>query len=118
MVEYEKIIDALGKYIEKHIFPTFNEVQLFVGNFALMRYRRNAMMLKELLEDNPLLKPLCLFDDEGMVDVNSWMDDLKAVMDKMGKLKIEIPYVGPYTFTKSDLDVLHDHIKEIAYDYN
>ena len=29
-----------------------------------------------------------------------------------------IPYVGPYTFTKSDLDVLHDHIKEIAHDYN
>ena len=111
--DFDTVINGIIRYIEKFIFPTLNKTQLFVGYTLLTRYRRNLSALRPMLEDNALLKPLRVFDDDGRVDIDSWMEDIKSTMEHYGKFELEIPFVGPYSFTKDDVDKLCQCIREV-----
>ena len=109
---FETAISGLAAYIDKAIFPTFNKTQSFVGHFVIGRYVSNINILKSVIVENEFLKPLAIFNDDGHVEVDSIMTDLKNTMMQVGNLEINIPYVGPYSFGPADVDILFNCIKE------
>ena len=111
---FESVISCLSAYIDKAIFPTLNKTQSFFGHFLLGRYVSNISILKSVLMENEFLKPLALFGDDGHVEVESIMSDLKNTMIHSGNLEINIPLVGPYSFGPADADILYNCIKEKA----
>ena len=117
-MEFEKVIHGIVRYIEKVIYPTLNQTQLFVAYTLVNRYKRNIATSKAALESNPLLKPLAVMDESGNVDIDGWIKDIKETMAHFGKLEINIPLVGPYTFRADDVDQLYDIIKESRYENN
>lgn len=117
-MEFEKVIHGIIRYIEKVIYPTLNQTQLFFAYTVVNRYKKNIVSLRDEIEGNALLKPLAVMDENGEVDVDGWISDIKGTMDHFGKLTINIPLVGPYTFRKEDIDHLYETIKESRYEDN
>ena len=68
------------------------------------------------LEDQEVIlrEILSVIDDNGRVDVDGLMEDLKQQIRNCpnGKVTIAIPMFGKYIFAESDIDELHRLIKE------
>ena len=111
-VEFEKVIDGINKYIDKEICSGLNELQDIAVRFTIGRLNESADNFKQFLMSNGFVKTLCIIDDEGMVDIDRLLRDIKKEIDRKGSLSVKIPLIGKLTFTAPDVDVLHDLIIE------
>lgn len=111
-MNFEKVIRGITKYINAEMYKGMNEWQEFLARLAVSRMLANPQNLKNTLMDNMFIKTFAIFDEEGNVDVEGLMRDLKHVIENKGKVSFEIPMFGKFTFETSDVDKLHRHIME------
>ena len=111
-MEFDRVFNGLIKYINKEVFPGFNDVQDVVGRIALRRVVERKHAIKDALTGNGLLKTFAIIDDQGNVDVDGLMEDIKAEIRERQKIQIKIPMFGTFTFVESDIDVLKRYIME------
>ena len=108
--EFEKVIDGISKYIDSEIFPNLNDLQEFASRVLLGRFLGNTTNIKEMLINNGFIKTFGIIDSEGMVDVETLINDIKRELSKKEKITLSVPMLGQMTFVVSDADVLYHTI--------
>lgn len=63
---------------------------------------------------SPLAKQLELVDDAGYIDIDKIKTAFDAAADKTGAVVQSIPFLGPVTFSKDDIQKLYVHIGKAA----
>jgi hypothetical protein len=112
-VKYERVIDGLLRYLNKEIYPTMSELQMFGARLAVARMVKNKDTLRVFLTENPFLKTFSIMDSEGNVDIDDIACILKEQLSEIGKIRIDTKIFGAYTFYPDDVDKLVHLIKEV-----
>ena len=111
-MNFEKVIRGIVKYINAEMYKNMSEWQEFAARLAVARMVNNPQNLKDSLANNMFIKTFAIFDEEGNVDIDGLLRDLKHIIEDKGKVSFEIPMFGKFTFETADVDKLHRYIME------
>ncbi|MEE1048797.1 MAG: hypothetical protein U0M60_15430 [Clostridia bacterium] len=111
-MEFEKVLNGIMKYLNNEIYAGMNEWQEMLARIAVSRIIGNEQNLKNMLVTNPFIKTFAIIDQNGMVDVEGLMRDIKTQIQAKEKISFSLPIFGRFTFTASDVDKLHRTILE------
>ena len=109
---FETVINGIMKYMDKEIFSAMNDWQEVLARIAVGRIAGNTSELKRALMENTFVKTFAIIDGNGNVDIASLLDDFRRQIQMKGKLDINIPMFGKFSFTPADIDKLQDFILE------
>ena len=107
---FETVIDGLNKYIDREIYRNLNELQEFVARLVVGRVNQGSEAIKVSLMNNGFIRTMCIIDTDGMVDIDSVLQDVRREIERKGSLQFEIPFIGKLTFCPSDVEVLREYI--------
>jgi hypothetical protein len=112
-MEFERVLNGILRYLNKEIYSNMEEWQEVVARIAVSRMIGNSEVLKQSLMDNTFIKTFAIMDDNGLVDVEGLIRDLRQQIQQKGKLTINFPLLGKFTFNVDDVDKLHNAIMEV-----
>jgi hypothetical protein len=109
--EFNRVIEGLSRYIESEIYSTMNERQDFAARVFVGRIMSNPEAIKQKLADNLWAQMLDIVDEDGLVDVDSLVKDIKRELMRRRELPVSIPLLGiKMKFKPNDIDVIYKHI--------
>lgn len=109
-IKFESVVDGINRYLDKEIYRNLNDLQEFAARLVVGRINQNSEAIKTALINNGFVRTMCIIDSDGMVDIDSILDEVKKEVERKGNLQIEIPMIGRLTFCPADVDVLKEHI--------
>lgn len=110
-VEPQKLINGLVEFADNEVIrnlPTSGKWLLGAG-IGIMISRINETV--ESLVSNPIAKAMGIIDDEGKIDTDLVISNLKQSANKYGRMTIQVPLIGNLTFSESDVDSLKNYIE-------
>lgn len=112
MYTFNQVKDGVVKYLDTEVLPNIPDKswkRMILGmGLALIIDKQSERIYA--LKDNPVVKLTGIFDDDGNVDVDILVKEMKKQMPKEG-IPIDIPVVGgTLRFTESDIDKLQEYI--------
>lgn len=107
-MQLNRAINGILKYIEREMFPKMNSWQQLGMGVVVGRMARDTKSIKEL----GIVKLLNVVDEHDNVDVEGLKKDVMQQMNRLEKLELDIPYIGKFTFGKSDIEQLFNTIME------
>ena len=110
MVEFNRVIDGLARYINNNFYSKLNDWQEILARLAVARVVNNPETLKQSLQANGIVRTFAVMDSEGNVDLEPIMRDLKKEIERKGKLTIELPMFGKISFLPQDIDEIYREI--------
>lgn len=111
MVPFEEVIQGLNRYINSNEFySNMNDLQEIAARIAVGRVLTNHERIKTALMNNGIIRTFGFMDDEGNVDLETLMKEIKREVEKKGKMCIEIPMIGKFTFHAEDMDNIYREI--------
>lgn len=110
MVEFNRVIDGLARYLNNNVFANMNDWQEIIAKVAVGRIIGNPENLKQSLIQNGFVRTLAVIDGEGNVDLEPLMRDLKREIERKGKLTVDIPMFGKMSFVATDIDDIYREI--------
>ena len=110
-MEFNRVINGIVKYLNSEVVPNMNEWQGFLARMATARVLNNTENIKKMLADNVYIKTFAVFDDNGNVDIDGLINDLKTAIKDKGYIEFELPMFGRFKFIESDIDNLHSYIR-------
>lgn len=111
-MEFEKVIRGILKYLNAEVYTNLADWQEMVARIAVSRIIGDEGKLKQSLLNNSFVRTFSIMDDDGRVDVEGLMRDIKRQIEAKGKLEFSIPMLGKFSFVTSDVDTLHRYIME------
>lgn len=111
MIHKSKVLYGVASYIDDEIVAKLSGSwkAWVVGGAAGIAVSRADALISQYAS-NPLVKALGLIDGEN-IDVDAIIAELRKQAQR-GPAVIDIPMVGPVTFTAADVDSLHRHIMQ------
>jgi hypothetical protein len=109
VIHYTKVLNGLAAYIHRELAAQFTgslkgwAIEAVGGILAA----RAGQMMEGLMA-NPILKAMQIVDGE-MVDEDLLISQLLAAA-QASNATVNIPVLGPVTFTKGDVEALHRYI--------
>ena len=110
MVEFNRVIDGLARYINNNIYANMNDWQEVLARIAVGRIIGNPEMLKQSLQENGIVRTFAVMDSVGNIDLEPIMRDLKREIERKGKLTVNIPMFGKMSFVPQDVDEIYREI--------
>ena len=110
MVEFNRVIDGLFRYLNNNLFEKMNDWQEVLARIAVGRIIGNPESLKQSLSANGIVRTFAIMDSDGNVDLEPIMRDLKREIERKGKLSVEIPMFGKISFLPQDIDEIYREI--------
>lgn len=110
MVEFNRVIDGLARYLNNNFYSKLNDWQEIVARLAVGRIIGNPETLKQSLAANGIVRTFAVMDSEGNVDLEPIMRDLKREIERKGKITFEIPMFGKISFLPQDIDEIYREI--------
>ena len=111
-MEFERVIKGITKYLNNEIYAGMNDWQEMLARIAVSRMIGNTNNLKNALINNPFVRTFAIIDENGDVDVEGLMQDIKSQLAEKGKITFTLPMFGNFTFTPADVEKLHRDILE------
>lgn len=111
MVNLDRVIYGINRFMNREIYSKMNAWQSVLARFAVARMVGDTDKLRALMA-TPFVKTLAISDQNGDIDVDSVMSDIKHLIAEQGKISVSIPLFGDFTFTPEDVDKLHRDIME------
>ena len=111
-MEFEKVLKGIMKYLNNEIYAGMNDWQDMLARIAVSRIIGNEQNLKNMLMTNPFVKTFAIIDENGIVDIEGLMRDIKTQIQEKEKISFSLPIFGRFTFTVADVDKLHRTILE------
>ena len=109
-MKFERVLNGIMKYLNNEIYSGMNDWQEFFARVAVSRLVGNSKNLKEMLLNNGYIKTFAIMDENGIVDVEGLMRDIKTQINQKGKLTFSLPMFGKFSFTAEDAQKLHNSI--------
>ena len=110
-MEYNRVINGIVKYINKEIMPNMNSWQEAVARIAVARFLNNQDAVKAMITENPIIRTFAICDENGDVDVDGLVVDIKNVIRDKGCIELDLPLFGYFKFDERDVDTLLNHIR-------
>lgn len=109
MYSQEQVIGGLILFIKGELMPILPDYAKVLGGAALLK---NANKMTQLLVGDTA-KKIGIVEDDGNIDVDLWLQNIKASMRDYsgGMVEIKIPMLAPIKITESDVDTLKRYIK-------
>lgn len=109
MVSANQMISGLRQYINKEILPQLDGTKRIGAAVYLSLMERNAGQALEKALMHPAVQVLGIVDEQHQVDVDALHD---ALIDNMigDKFRIEVPMIGTFTLSQTDIDRIYDCI--------
>ena len=111
-MDFERFIRGLEKYLDREVYDTMESWQRVLARVFVGRMAGSPEDLKKLLTDNPFIRLAHLIDDDGHVDVDRLMCDLRREIEREGKVRISTKIFDDFIFEPKDVDKLHAIIME------
>lgn len=111
-MELGRIVNGIIKYLDREIFPHMNNWQEMVARITVSRFTGDSTKLKNTIISNPFLRTFAIMDESGNVDIDTLLKDIREQIEKKGKLELNVPMFGNFTFTPDDVDKLKMYIME------
>lgn len=105
--EFEKVLNGIAKYINNEIFPGMNQLQEFAARVVVGRILNNEKNIKNMIVNNGFIKTFGIVDEEGMIELESLMHDIKREIARQEKITFDVPMLGKMTFSHADVDALY-----------
>lgn len=109
-VKFENIIEGLNRYLDKEIYINLNDLQEIAARLVVGRINGNIEAVKKAIMSNGYIKTFGLIDNDGMVDIDSLLMEVKREIERKGKVQFEIPLIGKMTFVPGDVEVIKNYI--------
>lgn len=111
MVHKSKVLYGIAGYIDDEIVAKLSGSwkAWVVGGLAGIAVSRADGLITQYA-NNPMVKALGLIDGEN-IDVDAIIAELRKQAQR-GSATVDIPMLGPITFTAADVDSLHRHIMQ------
>lgn len=109
---YDAVIQGILNYVNKEIISTMADWQAMLARIAISRILSGKDGLRAAITQNTFLQSMGIVSVDGIVDVEGLARDLKEQISIAGKLEIELPVFGKYSFIPEDVDVLYNYVKE------
>jgi hypothetical protein len=109
-MEFEKVLNGVMRYLNNEIYCNMNDWQEVLARIAVSRVVKNGDALKETLLNNSYVKTFGIMDENGIIDIEGLINDLKAQINQKGKLTFELPLFGKFSFTVEDVEKLRNTI--------
>ena len=77
-MEFEKVLNGIIKYLNNEIYSGMNDWQEVLARIAVSRVLGNKEKLKTTLLNNAYVKTFAIMDENGIVDVEGLMNDIKT----------------------------------------
>lgn len=110
MVEFNRIIDGVARYLNNNLYSKMNDWQEIIARIAVGRIIGNPESLKQSLMGNGIVRTFAVMDSEGNVDLEPLARDLKREIERKGKLTLDVPMFGKMSFTAADVDEIYREI--------
>ena len=107
-MEFDKALNGLVKYITNRILPTMNDWQSIGARVILARTLRSSRELKEALMSNFYIKTFGFMSEDGNLDIDGIVADLKGIVKEQGALTVNIPLYGTLKLNEVDLDEIRN----------
>lgn len=104
------VMDAMVKYIDEMIIPNMNDWQEVAARIAIGRVINKRDDLKRYIVNTGYIRSFALIDDDGNVDIDQLVADLKREIDRKGKLSVDLKFLGKMRFDVKDVEKLHQMI--------
>lgn len=108
----DRVFNGIIKYLDREIFPHMNDWQDMIARIYVSRVMGDPEKLKQTVMGNPFLRTFAIMDGEGNVDIDHLLNDIRAQIEKKGKLELNIPMFGKFNFMPNDVDKLRYYIME------
>ena len=109
-MEFEKVLNGIIRYLNDEIYNGMNDWQEMLARIAVSRMVANSENLKKSFIENPFIKTFAIIDNNGNVDLEGLIRDIKSQIAQKEKISFSIPVFGKFTLTPSDVDKLHHTI--------
>jgi hypothetical protein len=111
-MEFNRVINGILKFLNAEIYSKMNDWQEMIVRLAVSRMIQNTESLKQTLKDNSFVKTFSIMDEQGNVEIESLLRDIKTQISEKGKMTFSIPLFGTISFLPEDVDTLHRYIME------
>ena len=105
-VSFETVFNGIVKFLDRQAYTNFTDWQKLLARLAMSRVIGSRDGIKEMLMNNTFVKTMSIMDDDGMVDIEHILDEIKTHLSEMGKMEVEIPLFGKFKFVPGDVDKL------------
>lgn len=110
MVSAQQITAGIGTYIQTKVMPRLDDKRQFaLGTFYFLGAMRINQMI-DALRGNQIVQAFGVIDEAGQVDIDALYNAAHAQMQAQGKLTLDIPFLGGFSFDGGDLRELRDCI--------
>lgn len=111
MYSIDETISGMVQWIRKEVIPSLPGYAGWLLGAMVIHHSNN---IGELVRSfGSIGQTLDIYNQDGMVDVDHWILDLKQSMKEFcnGNLTIKVAGLNPMTFHENDLDCLKRYIK-------
>ena len=109
---FDRVVNGIVKYLDREVYVGMNDWQEMLARIAVSRIIGNRDALRNAVVSNPFVKTFGIVDENGDVDVDSLVRDIKEQIERKGKFEVSIPMFGRFAFTSADVDKLYRTITE------
>jgi hypothetical protein len=106
-VPFNRVLDGAAEFIERDIMPNMTDWQEIAARIALGRVFDNRDAIKNYFVNTGYLRTFALIDEDGNVDIDRLIADLKREIERKGTLEVNLKIFGKLRFDSSDADKLH-----------
>lgn len=110
MVTVEQLKNGIGTYLQSRLMPRLDGKRQFLLG---MVYGLSTNKMDELIAQgaqNPVIRALGVVQENGSIDIDALYNAALAQMQAQGKVPIEVPLLGMFTFDENDLRELRQMI--------
>ena len=111
-MHFDRVLNGVVKYLDREVYVGMNDWQEMLARIAVSRVVGNRDVLRETIVANPFVKTFGIVDENGDVDVDGLIRDIKEQIERKGKFEVIIPMFGKFIFTSADVDKLYRTITE------
>lgn len=108
MVHKSYLVPGISKFIDENIlahYPATSMKRILMAG-AVSLYLKQGETLVDTILSNPLITPLGVVNQDGMIDIETIRDILKSEVNKAGFMRLTLPLIGDVDFTPEDVDAL------------
>lgn len=106
-MEFERVLNGILKYLNNEIYNGMNEWQEMLARVAVSRLIGDTESLKDKLIHNGYIRTFAIMDEQGNVDLDGLIRDIRAQIERKGKFSISLPMFGKFSFTTDDVNKLY-----------